>query len=281
MNPARPIVLDRGDGPPVLLIHGLAGFKESWGGLPDAIAAAGMRAVAVDLPGSSAPAPAGACDAVAHSVALAPLLDELGPGAAVVGHSLGAQVALHLARARPGAVRRLALVAPVVVPRPAVLLRPPHGIMELLLVPGVGRPLARLAIALARRDPARRRRAILVVAGRRRVPEAGSVQAALLEDAAARLAVADLRCFTDWAATGLRRGALDAAAAVDVPAMIVAGALDPLVPRGHLARLTAALARPRSIMVHGAGHFPHLEAPAGVMSALVAHLRGGAASSAP
>ncbi len=46
--------IETGTGPAVLLIHGLNGFKEGWGPLPQALAAAGLRAVAVDMPGFGA-----------------------------------------------------------------------------------------------------------------------------------------------------------------------------------------------------------------------------------
>ncbi len=279
MRPDVPITNEWGDGPPALFIHGLGGFKEAWGGLPRAAAAAGLHAVAVDLPGAVGAPTAAGCDAVAHAVALAPLLDRLGSGVGLVGHSLGAQVALRLARARPGLVRRLVLIAPVVAPRPPTL-RLPRGPAELLLVPALGRPLARLAIAAARRDPARRRAAFLGVVGARREPPPDSPEGRLVQEAADRLARADLRCFTEWAADGLRRGALRSAACAIAPTLVVAGARDPLVSRADLARLMATLPDAHALVLAGAGHFPHLEGAPATTAAVVAHLlRDGPASS--
>lgn len=280
MRADDPTMIVHGDGPPVVLVHGLAGFKEAWGDLPRALAAAGMRAVAVDLPGAVGRAPRGPCDATAHTVALARLLDRLGPGVALVGHSLGAQVVLRLARARPGTIRAVALLAPVVVPRPRTRRRP-RGPADLLRVPLVGPPLARLAIAVARRDPRRRRAAFLRVAGGGRRPAPGSEQARLVDEAARRLARVDLRAFTGWAASAVRDGALADAAAVTAPALVVAGARDPVAPPSE-AHLLAGLmgGGARTLVIAGVGHLPHLEGGLAAVATIVDHLRcAGAASS--
>lgn len=278
MRDATPTPGARTDRPRVLLIHGLGGFAGAWGGLPEALEAAGLAPHAVDLPGVAGAPMAGPCDSVAHMVALGALLDRLGPDVSLVGHSLGAQVALRLARARPGRVRRVVLVAPVVVPRPATR-HMPRTPAELLLVPGLGRPLARAAIAVLRRDPSRRRAAFTGVIGERGAPPPGTAEARLLDEAAERLARVDLRCITDWAAAGLREGALDAAPAVSAPVLIVAGARDPLTPPAHLDRLAGALPSSRTLILAGVGHFPHLEAAGGVLPKIARHLAGDGAAS--
>ena len=258
----------RGDGPPVVLIHGLAGFRESWGALPDAIAGAGGRALALDLPGfGGAPAARGPASTERFAGLLAPFLARVGP-AAVVGHSLGAQVALRLAWRAPEAVRSVALLAPVVVPRRPL---PPRSAADALAIPALGPVAGRAAIALARRDPARRRASILSAAGDPSRLRPGSPEDALLAEAAARLARADLRPFARWASSALRHGALVDAALCPVPALVVAGGRDPLVPAAHVGRLMRAMPRARLLSDPAVGHFPHIEDAGAVCAAVVGH----------
>lgn len=96
-----------GEGPPVVLLHGLGASSRYWEALAEA--GSGYAGVAPDLLGfGRSPRPPDASyDAACHLEALAPLLPA---GAVVVGHSTGAILAAALAAARPGAVRGLLLV---------------------------------------------------------------------------------------------------------------------------------------------------------------------------
>jgi len=270
--------IDRGNGPPVLLVHGLAGFKEAWGTLPDTLVAGGFRAVAVDLPGSGAAAAPrrGRVDSGTHARALGPLVRELAP-VAVVAHSLGAQVALGLAAAHGERVGAIALLAPVVAPW--TRRRIPRGPARWLLVPGLGPPLARLVIAALRRDPGRRRAAFLGAVGEPGAVVAGSPEAELLDEAADRLARADLRAFTSWASAALRTGALAEAAHTVAPTLVITGARDRLTPAADTARLVDALPAVRAERLDRVGHFPHLERPDVVGQLIVGHLRASGAAS--
>lgn len=266
-----PATLERGTGPAVLLVHGLNGFKEGWGELPGALAAAGMRAVAVDLPGFGATPRLRRTTPRAMAEELAPLVDSLAP-AGIVAHSLGAQVALLAAAAYPERVGRLALLAPWVVARPRRF--PPVAISDVLQTPLIGRPLARLLIARARRDPERRRRAFLATAGDPEAVTRDPAQAALLEAAGERLARADLRAMADWAASAMGLDVLPAATRVRGPALVVAGTLDRVTKPAGARALAAALPAARLISLPGVGHFPYLEAPGAVIPAVVDHLAG-------
>ena len=101
-----------GEGPPLVLVHGLGGSAANWGELVPLLAAS-RRLIVPDLPGHGAsdplPAVAG-LGAFADRVA-AVASREGAPPAAVVGHSLGGLVALHLALRRPEAVNGLVLAA--------------------------------------------------------------------------------------------------------------------------------------------------------------------------
>ncbi len=115
-GPHRIHVLTVGDGPPLVLLHGLGGSLMTWQGVADAMSQRN-RIILVDLPGhgaSSAPDP-GDCDysptALARAIAdaVAAVCDE---PAVVAGHSLGGAVAALVATASPQLVARLVLIDP-------------------------------------------------------------------------------------------------------------------------------------------------------------------------
>src|ERR687896_1947420 len=101
-----------GEGPPIVLVHGLGGAASNWIELAPALAH-DRRVLVPDLPGhgGSSPLPA--------APNLEPFADRLGlvlereqaSPAVVVGHSLGCVVALRLAMRRPDLVRGLVLVS--------------------------------------------------------------------------------------------------------------------------------------------------------------------------
>src|SRR5919205_3901660 len=94
-------VLDEGDGPAVLLIHGFPDSSYLWRNQVPALVAAGFRAIAPDLRGLGESDKPGAVDeyGVLHSVAdMLAILDALDVERAhVVGHDFGAVVAWLLA----------------------------------------------------------------------------------------------------------------------------------------------------------------------------------------
>jgi len=264
-----PATAEVGSGPAVLLVHGLNGFKEGWGRLPGALAAAGLRAVAVDLPGFGATPRLRRTTPFDMAAAIAPLVAELAP-AALVAHSLGTQVAMLAAAARPERVGGLALLAPWVLARPRRI--PPRRISDALQLPLVGRPLARLAIAWARRSPERRHAAYLTTVGDPASLTGDPAMAALLQEASDRLGHADLRAMADWGASGLALDVRPLAGRIARPALVVAGTLDRVTPPSGARWLADALPDGRLLSLPGVGHFPHLEAPERVAAAIVAHL---------
>ncbi len=108
-------------GPVVLWIHGFPRNAYVWRGCLDAIAAAGYRCVAPDLPGlgeSEAPQ-AAEFGPRAQARRLAALLDHLDAGSVrVVAEGTGALVCLSLGTLRRGAVKGLALLEPDLLTRP-------------------------------------------------------------------------------------------------------------------------------------------------------------------
>jgi pimeloyl-ACP methyl ester carboxylesterase len=113
------------DAAPVVMLHGwgasLYTFRHAMTALPER----GLRVIAVDLRGyglSDHPRTHGSFTLDAYMSDLISLLDVLAlPRPALVGHSMGGAIALHLALREPHRVRALALVNPVgLVPIPIV-----------------------------------------------------------------------------------------------------------------------------------------------------------------
>jgi pimeloyl-ACP methyl ester carboxylesterase len=101
-----------GDGPPLVLVHGLSGAASNWVAVAPRLAKR-FRVLILDLPGhgGSSPLPAAASlDPFAERIAELAEREGLLP-AAFVGHSFGGLVVLRLALRRPDDVSALALVA--------------------------------------------------------------------------------------------------------------------------------------------------------------------------
>jgi len=98
-------------GPPALLVHGVTSSSRTWWRVGPALAGRGFRVLAVDLRGH------GASPRAATGLSLADLAGDVaetvqGPVELLVGHSLGALVALELVGRRPGFARRLVVEDP-------------------------------------------------------------------------------------------------------------------------------------------------------------------------
>ncbi|MEV0258279.1 alpha/beta hydrolase [Streptomyces sp. NPDC050732] len=108
-------LVEQGMGPLVLLVHGFPESWYSWRHQLPAIAAAGYRAVAVDVRGygrSSRPAEVSAyrmLDLVEDTVSVVHALGE--ETAVIVGHDWGATVAAHAALVRPDVFRAVGLLS--------------------------------------------------------------------------------------------------------------------------------------------------------------------------
>jgi pimeloyl-ACP methyl ester carboxylesterase len=109
----RPInVIELGDGPPLVFVHGLSGCWQNWlEQLP--LLAQDHRVVALDLPGFGySPMPAQEISIAGYARLLDGLLDELGvDAAAVVGNSMGGFIGAELAISFPQRAERLVLVS--------------------------------------------------------------------------------------------------------------------------------------------------------------------------
>lgn len=117
---ARLALLEVGEGPPVVLLHGFPDNAWTWDRLFGPLSSAGHRVVAPYLPGfpPSGPPPGDEIVIPQAVEVLAVLLEGLAhDDLTLVGHDWGATLAYALAASRPDLVARAAMIA---VPHPAV-----------------------------------------------------------------------------------------------------------------------------------------------------------------
>src|SRR3981081_1873818 len=110
----RPIPLDLEDehAHSVLLIHGQPGSSLIWTRVRPLLLACGLQVLAIDRPGYGHTT-GQALNQFGNAAAIAAVLDEQHTSPTiVVGHSLGAGIALALAATAPHHVRALVLIAP-------------------------------------------------------------------------------------------------------------------------------------------------------------------------
>lgn len=104
----------RGQGAPLILVHGMAGDRHEWDRLLAALPS-GLATLSYDLRGFGGSA-AGDDGEFSHADDLLALLDALGiDRAPVLGLSMGGGIALNLALSHPERVSRLVLVSPAMV----------------------------------------------------------------------------------------------------------------------------------------------------------------------
>jgi len=262
--------IETGTGPVVLLVHGWGGFKEGWGCLPQALADAGFRAVAVDLPGwGESPAPRRFRHTPgAYADALAPLAGRHAP-VALVAHSMGMLPALVLSASAPELLSRIALIAPAPL---AVVGRA----RRLAATPVLGPWLAAAGVARSRRDRAAVLRAF---AGAAAHPErlGGDPRIAAAADAAVdRFIAAPAAVLGRSVHRALRTSAVELARRARHPTLVVVGEADRVGRPREAAEVARALPDGGLAILPDCGHFPFVECPDALTATLVPHLRAGA-----
>jgi pimeloyl-ACP methyl ester carboxylesterase len=242
-----------GRGPAVVLLHGLGGFAESW---RDTIDRLSSRATvfALDLPGfgrSTKPRTTYSLPYFARAVH--GFLDAMGIAqASLVGHSLGAAVAVTYALTHPARVERVALVAGLV---PGFTFRPSWRHRTILLpvlgeaISLCGRPSIIKAVLARCFHKPRRSVVDFLVDHDYAVRSTPAARAAWL--AAAR------HMRTDFVA---RRGDYRRAiGSLDHPVLLVHGRQDHAVPAVHATEVATGLPQVTVRWLDACGHFPHLE----------------------
>ncbi|MEW9527614.1 alpha/beta fold hydrolase [Microbispora sp. NPDC049125] len=272
-------VVEAGEGPLVLLLHGFPQFWWTWRNQLVSLAEAGYRAVAVDLRGYGASdKPPRGYDLPSLAVDTAGLVRALGEtGAVVVGHDWGGLLAWTMSAIEPKVVHRLVTVsAPHPLRLRAALFTDPLGQLRASrYAMGFQLPLLPERRLVAK-GGAQVKRLIERWAGPEWPSEevTGVYQEALRIPTVAHCALEYYR----WLARSQMRPdgfryARQMRTEIEAPTLQLHGALDPCVlPRtAHgSGRYVAAPYRWR--LIEGAGHFPHEERPAQFDAELIAWL---------
>jgi pimeloyl-ACP methyl ester carboxylesterase len=253
-----------GDGPPLVLLHGLGGAASNWTELAPELARE-HRVIVVDLPGHGGSSPLPALpnlEPFADRVGLVLQREGVHP-AVVVGHSLGCVVALRLAMRSPDLVRGLVLISAA----------------------GIGSTTRRARYALALSSLVQPGR--LLAPFRDRIAESRRLRAFVWGP----WATPDGTTVSPAATIGLLEGpslhsdTTSAAAAlveedprvdlgrVRCPAMLLWGARDPQVPIDDAFQYARRLRAPLRV-VAGAGHLVIAERPEACLDAIRSFLDG-------
>ena len=242
-----------GEGPPLVLLHGVGTSRVVWHGVMPALAEHRL-VVAPDLPGFGGSPPIGPgfdLDAVADALAAA-----LPERFDLVGNSLGGAVAVAVAHRHPERVRSLILAAPAGFA--------PHGGPIPVVAGRVGYAIGRSRRAAAPALAARPRSRRLLLAGivvdtsgvsaddARRMMN-GSQGATRISQAIAAVVRADLR---------------PRLAELQMPVAFVWGDRDRVIPYATLRALQALVPGARCEVLEGCGHVPQLERPADFVAAV-------------
>ena len=251
-------VTEAGEGPPLILLHGLFGAGQNWGAIRKALAPR-FRVLTPDLRNHGASPRVAGMTYAAMAQDIADTMDAAGIArAAILGHSMGGKAAMAFALSHPERVERL-VVADIAPVRYEPALR--------------GYVPAMQAVPL--RAGLTRREADAVLAAT--IPEAG-IRAFLLQSLRFetdppewRLGLAELGAampeIEDFTAPpGARFGG---------PVLVMAGERSGYIRPEHQALFCTLFPRATFATVPAAGHWVHAENPAGFLAALEPFLAGG------
>jgi len=249
--------LRAGQGPPLLLLHGIAGSCETWAPLIPALAD-DFTVIAPDMLGHGSSAkPRGDYSLGAYAAGARDLLLALGhESATVVGHSLGGGVAMQSAYQFPSHTDRLGLVSSgglgedVNVFLRAATLPGAELVLPLITkawITGTGRRIAGWLGAIGLNPGAD-------------VTEIARGYASLADHEARAAFLCTARSVIDH--RGQRVSARDRLYLAEaVPTMIVWGERDRIIPVSHGHWAAETMPGSRFTVFDGAGHFPHLDRP--------------------
>ena len=257
----RMFVLEEGasGAPPVVFIHGTGAWSESWRDTLTAVAGAGFRAVALDLPPfgySERPQNTG-YDTPSQARRILGAMDSLGIQQAVlVGHSFGGRPTMEAALAAPERVRALVLVdvALDIDPGPAES----AGAVQTLL--GIA-PLRDAAVATFLTNPRFTKRLLQQFIANPAIatPERVGIYQRPLVVAGTTVAVGE------WLPTLLLPQSPSLAsksanyARLRVPIQVIWGAADTVTPLAQGERLVKLFPSARLAVMQGVGHIPQIE----------------------
>ena len=248
--------LTAGEGPPLLLLHGLGDSAHSWQWvLPEL--ARHYQVFAPHLPGFGTSAkPDVPYSPAFFAACIMAMLDTLGlEKVALVGNSLGGLIALHLVRAAPARVSALGLVAS------AGMGRGVTPVLRLLTVPGLGR----LIIAWHRTSIGAWQWALsvsgLLFGNPLRVPRAWLVPMYQMARLPGYLEATVATARSELTLKGQREREiqLDSLPDLDLPTLMIWGTRDRVLPPRQAQAAGKRLTHGQLAMIPGSGHLPHVE----------------------
>ncbi len=252
-----------GEGPAILLIHGIAGSSGAWREVMPALARR-YTVIAPDLLGHGQSAkPAGDYSLGAYANVLRDLLGVLEiPRATVVGQSFGGGVAMQFCYQNPERCARLVLVDS------GGLGREVSWLLRFMALPGSEYLMPIIFPSFVRR-PGNGLGRILHSHGIRMARQGEMWRSyASLTDATNRQSfIRTIRSVIDPG--GQTVSAMDRLYLTQqVPTMIIWGGHDAIIPVSHAHEAHAAIPNSRLEIIADAGHFPHVEAPLQFLDAL-------------
>lgn len=254
-------LLDAAVGEPVLLLHGFTLNARSWRHQWQPLVEAGYRPIAPDNPGfGDTPLGPGF---MARAEDYADLHDEMLTALGVrrpvpvIGHSLGGGMALFLAASHPHRVSSLVVVAPAS--------EPSHSAMRVARVTRRER-FGELAPCFFTRDRLRR----IVLSGYGPNPPPADV----IDDYTDRISVGEAFGVVGSYFSRAFLSLPERYGSIDVPALIVAGELDPHNPHSLSERPAREIPGSRLEILPGLAHCPHEEDPDSFNPLLLEFLSG-------
>jgi esterase len=251
--------IEAGDGPPVVLLHGLFGAARNFGMVQRALAHR-FRVIALDMRNHGDSPHAPGMDYASQAKDVQQTLAANGiEKAAIVGHSMGGKTAMALALAAPALPSRLLVsdIAPVSYDHGNTAIA--AALQAIPLTPDLTRQQADAALQAA--VPRADIRAFLIQ--NLRFGPGIHWRIGLDEIAAA---VPDLE---DWP---------QIEGTYDGPSLFVTGAESDYVLPEHRPIIRAQFTRARFVAIKGAGHWVHADNPSGFLSVLEAFLQDYAAA---
>lgn len=271
--------VDEGDGPPVVLVHGLLGSHESWAGQIERLSTK-YRVIAPDLFGhGSSDKPSGDYSLSSHAATIRDLLDHLDIASApMVGHSLGGGIVMQAVYLFPERIDRLALVSSGGLGPEVSLL------LKAATLPGSELVLPVLASDWVRKNaesvvgqlgkwglPVRPGKSMLETwRSFKTVADKGSREAFL----ASTRAVVGPRGQTVSAKQHFEKFE-------SLPSLLVWGGKDRMIPASHADNIRREVPNSRVEIFSSAGHFPQLDEPDLFFKILDQFLQSSAVADAP
>jgi pimeloyl-ACP methyl ester carboxylesterase len=258
-----------GEGPVLLLLHGIGSSLRGWESVLPLLAAQGAHVVALDLPGhGGSGASHGDYSLGSLACTVRDLMDHLGLDRVIlVGHSLGGGIAMQFTYQFPERVDGLVLVSSGGLGREAspflraASLPGSHVVISALSHP---RTLATIATYTRVSDRIMRRR------GDDRDGDGLDVLRDLRDPQTRTAFLATLRSVVD--VSGQRVSAVGKlSTAADLPTLLIWGDLDPIIPYEHGLRTVEHIPSARLVTFPGAAHEPHRFDPERFATLLVEH----------